>query len=320
MAMLQTSLAKADHRAIGNFVWEKHPNFHNVEAVGRDLKESIKTAGLDWSVRKEQLYLNDGRTVDSFAVVREDNNEVISPYVGPEWTPVQNSTRFEWFQPYLDNKDATILSAGAIKGGQKIAIIARLDHNTKTEIQKGDEVARYLLLTDAYGGHAVKAALLIARLVCGNGMVQTSKEFKRSFRHSRKVNEHLEVAHNDVGMWQQGFDTTFEEMKFLASKDVKTPKLLENYFVKVMDYKIDEEKGDYGTRQRNTLNQLEDLFANQTYNKGNNWWTALNAVTAYYNHYAGRTTDSALDSVLYGNANNNQKIAFTEAINFANAV
>ena len=116
---------------------------------------AMADAGLDWSVGIEPLYRKNadgsvGDPVSRRAVVREDINTVLGT-VGPKWTPYQNADAFQWFQPYIDGKHAQFETAGALGNGSVVWILAKLARDN-VEIALGDEVSKFLLLSNAHNG------------------------------------------------------------------------------------------------------------------------------------------------------------------------
>ncbi len=70
---IQNAVDKADRRAIGSFPWTAHPGFKDVAQYGTNVEDAISHSTLNWSAHKEPLALPDGRQVNAFAIVRDDN-------------------------------------------------------------------------------------------------------------------------------------------------------------------------------------------------------------------------------------------------------
>ncbi len=324
MKTSQNLLERTDKRAIGQiFPWNAHKNFTDVSET-TTVQEAIEKSALNFTVRTEPLFLQDGRQARTKAIIRDDTNEIVSDGVGPDWTPVQNQAKFDWFNRYLEANQTKLLTAGYLGNGEKQCLIARLNHNTNVEITKGDEIAKYILLVDSFEpGKSMKLMLLMARLTCCNGNVGFNEENFRKIPHRRKINARMEDLHQDVMVWDKGFDTAVESARFLASHPVKTQSSLFDYYAKVMDF---EEKAneagqkEYSTRSKNTMERLNELFEDDKYNgSSRSWWNSFNAVTAYLNHESGRSADTALDSLWFGQSNVRTKKAWNLALEYATA-
>ena len=132
--------------------------------IGKDVggaesvTDAMQKAGLDWTVSKEPMFLADGREVTQKAVVRSDSKDVLG-YVTPKWTPYQNADAFKWFEPFVEENEVEFSTAGAFKQGRITWILARLNRDN-SEIAAGDEVEKYLLLSNSHDGKlAVRVGL-----------------------------------------------------------------------------------------------------------------------------------------------------------------
>src|SRR3990167_8874945 len=94
----------------------------------KDVKEAIKRTGLAWNVSLQPLFtasrqqmLDGGLSedivdkfnqsysspVNKFATVRMDNGAVLG-VVGKNYTPLQNISSFDFFQPFLDSGECKL--------------------------------------------------------------------------------------------------------------------------------------------------------------------------------------------------------------------
>ena len=139
--------------------------------------DAIRIAGLDWEVKLKQLYahpdLNDAfvwpspRQVSAFATTRATDGKVLG-IVGPNYTVVQNTEAFAFFQPFIDSGTCKIETAGSLRGGRRIWVLARIEEDP-TEILKGDEIRRYTLMSNSHDGTlAVRVGFTGIRAVCEN--------------------------------------------------------------------------------------------------------------------------------------------------------
>src|SRR5687767_14947496 len=108
------------------------PPWHGLGSVVAEAQtsaEAIKLAGLDWSV--EQLPLVARGAAGERAVpgrvanVRADTGAVLG-VVGTGYRPFQNAEAFEFFDAVVQEKLAVFESAGALKGGKYVWMLARL--------------------------------------------------------------------------------------------------------------------------------------------------------------------------------------------------
>jgi hypothetical protein len=87
----------------------------------------MTTAGLDWTVDKENMTTTSGVVVPGKqALVRSSDNKVLD-VVGTGWNPVQNSEAFEFFNDYVMAGDMEMHTAGSLKGGQMVWALAKME-------------------------------------------------------------------------------------------------------------------------------------------------------------------------------------------------
>lgn len=91
-----------------------------------DSAVALKTAGLDWEVARCPVYV-DGNVVDDyFANVRMSDNQVLG-IVGKDYRIVQNREAFAFTDKLLGNEGVRYDTAGGLKGGRRVWMLARMD-------------------------------------------------------------------------------------------------------------------------------------------------------------------------------------------------
>lgn len=315
------------------------------------IEEGIKLAGLDWEVTSESLVRADGTNVDEFArvFVRSDNKKTLG-VVGPKTYPLQNANAFSFFQPFLDNKEAALETAGSLDEGRKVWIMAKIAR-ANSVIVPGDEIAKFVLVSNAHDGTtAVRVGFTPIRVVCANTLAlahgdKASKLIR--VRHSKEVEKNVEAIRDIMNVADQEFEATAEQYRFLASRDINA-KDLENYIKIVL--KMDDEK--VSTRSNNILKQLMDAHESKTHmiaaailfmedaakkaamenivekfedgrgtenrRSRGTYWTAYNAVNEYLNYERGHTPDTRLNSLWFGQNATANKLALETAVKLAN--
>jgi len=276
--------------------------------------EMMKVSGLDWTVEKRPMYLADGAQVPKkHALVRTSDNKVLD-LVGNNWTPVQNSTAFDFFQEFCDAGDMTMHTAGSLLEGRRIWALAKVASDFT--VFGDDKVEGYLLFSNPHMfGQCVDVRFTPIRVVCNNTLTMSLNSKAQNFAKvnhrgefdPEAVKEILGIARNTMGEYK-------EVAEFLGSKQVSDAKFKE-FLGKVFGESVKD-----GKLRRNA--QLAyDVFETQPgaeFARGS-WWQALNAVTYITDHQIGRTNDARLNNVWFG-AGRKQKInAVKEAVSFAEA-
>lgn len=283
--------------------------------------DAMQKAGLDWTVSKEPMFLADGREVTQKAVVRSDTKDVLG-YVTPKWTPYQNADAFNWFEPFVESGEVQFSTAGAFKQGRITWILAQLNRDN-SEIAAGDEVAKYLLLSNSHDGKlAVRVGFTPIRIVCTNTLHAAHRSAQSRLlrvNHGSNVKQNVDDIREIISMANQDFEATAEQYRYLASRQIKSSDL--EQYVKIVLGKENVDKDDLSTRAKNQMAMITKLFEE---GKGNDnpavagsWWAAYNGVTEYLSYVKGNNNDNRMSSLWFGTGANTNKLAFEAAVNLA---
>ncbi len=288
------------------------------------ISEAIEAAGLNWEVGLKELVTKDGmESVPAQATYRKDNNNILG-VVGPRYSPLQNKDAFDWFQPFVDSGEASLHTGGSLHDGEKVWVLAQLNRDNM-EITKGDEVQKFILLSNSHNGTtAIRVGYTPIRVVCANTLAAShscSASKLIRIKHTRKTGEHLDNIRKIMNNMDAEFEATAEQYRFLASKSINQ-KDLEKYVKKCMGLENTPDE-DIKTRSRNLLDEVIELTENSRNSMpgvGGTWWGAYNAYNEYLNYSKGRTNDNRLDSLWFGTSGNDNKKALEYAVQFAEAV
>lgn len=157
-------------------------------------REAIVAAGLDWEVGQRPLFEGscstlgaDGketvpdmpvyggnvgnlvfRKVEGHTNYRKTDGRILG-VCGPGTGVLQNTEAFRFFDRFVDAKTAVLETAGSLRNGERIWILARLNLSPSV-IVPGDE---YLLLSNSHDGKvAVRIGFTPIRVVCANTLAQ----------------------------------------------------------------------------------------------------------------------------------------------------
>ena len=136
------------------------------------IDEAIVAAGLDWEIELRHLFTKDNRGIpvgilNHYVACRTRDNSVLG-VVGRDYCPLQNRDAFGWFQPFLEGGEATIETAGSLKGGAKVWVLARIRRDP-LRVTKEDVVEHYVLLSNTHDGSlAARVGFTPIRVVCNN--------------------------------------------------------------------------------------------------------------------------------------------------------
>jgi len=289
------------------------------EDKGINIREAIVVAGLDWQVELRRVVTvnpegsaNTG-ILDHFAVCRTSDNAFLG-IVGPDYTPLQNEQALEWFQPFLDANEATLETAGSLKGGRQVWALAKI-RDGKMDINQKDPVAHYILLSNSHDGSvAVRVGFTPIRVVCNNTltMAHNSKASKLlRVRHTSNLQENLEMVRDTMKVARREFAATVEQYRKLQKRGIDAASL--ERYIRVV-FSLPEDKGG-----RELIPNIIHLFENGRGHReaGHNYWGAYNAVTEYLNYFRGKSQDNTLSSLWFGESTNVNRQALKVALKMA---
>lgn len=261
------------------------------------LDEAIIAAGLDWKVTTEPVYTANNEPLPALATRRSSDGKILG-VVGPKYTPLQNDAAFDFFKPFIDSKEASIETAGSLRGGQRVFVLCKV--NRQSMVVKGDDVVdKYLLLSNSHDGTlAVRVGFTGIRVVCANTLrlshASSASKLLR-IRHTKNVKDALEKVQEVMNIADQEFEATAEQFRIMASKGV-VQQDLEKYIKNV--FSISEE-----TDSR-LVAKIIPLFEKGRGNdlpeiKGT-YWAAMNAVSEYLQYERGSSNDTRMDALWFG--------------------
>lgn len=264
-------------------------------------QEAIVAAGLDWNVEKVSLFHNfrGGRIkIDDKVGVRRNTDGQILGILSPEYVPLQNIYAFNFFDAVVGEGKAIYHTAGSIRGGKKVWILAKLPD--KLLVKGSDEVDKYLLLMNGHdGGLAIKMFFTPIRVVCRNTLTAAESNVKKSemfySKHVGNVMNRIKVAQDILGLTEKFYANYLEKANYLASFQLPAPEL-----PKLLAYSfgtsgaINPEDivklNDFGsTRKINEMERVVALFEGE--GKGLNTagikgtgWAAYNAIVEHLDY------------------------------------
>ena len=297
----------------------------NVVANAPTMAEVLRLAGLDWSVSMQQLVTVNGVAVPKHKAIVRDSDNTILGVAGQRYKPLQNADALNFFAPFHESGLCSFETAGSLRSGQKIWIMAALNA-PELEIVKGDVVRKYLLLSNGHDGvTGIRVGFTPVRVVCANtlAMAHNDKTSKlvRVF-HSSQTLANLELLRETINAANASFEATAEQYRALTTRHVNKTDL--EKYVDVVFYNGKAAESDREKIARENLNnELQRLFetgyGNDMAGVRGTVWALYNGVTQYLSYEAGRSTDVRIDSLWFGdNKATNQK-AFDAALELVTA-
>lgn len=132
--------------------------------------EMLVKAGLNWEVERVPVYTADSPDAipDQYAIRRATDKRVFD-IVSDRWKPVQNIEILAFFRDWVKAGDATLETAGSLRGGKQVWALANL--KTGFTLRGGDTIKGYVLMVGSHeSGKATMIRTTGIRVVCANTM------------------------------------------------------------------------------------------------------------------------------------------------------
>ena len=257
--------------------------------LGTEVKEAPTSAdaliyaGLDWEVIQKNVYAEDDTLISGYKVnVRSTDNATLG-IVSDRYKIVQNEDAFKFTDDLLGS-GVIYETAGALQGGRKVWMLARMPHRY---IIAGDEIAPYLVVMSSHDGSSgVKVAMTPVRVVCQNTLnlalgsakrVWTTKHTENVMSRVHEARETLMLAEAYMGELGRGID----ELSQIRLTDRKVMEFMQEIFPVGNDVPDGQRK--------NNMRLLDDLKmrywdAPDLSNMGKNGYRFVNAVSDFATH------------------------------------
>lgn len=274
--------------------------------------EMLVASGLDWGVRQIPTFCEIGGekiAVDRSVLIRETDNKILT-IASPEWKPLQNRDALEFFREYCEAGQATLETAGSLRGGKMIWGLASVKKSFT--LAGRDRVKGYILLSSPHEvGRGISVRATTVRVVCANtlaiaerGDAHYSQSHLKAFDAS-KAKEMVAFTVDQIGQMKEVAEklvslrmTEFDSVRFLA----KFFQPIEGKEIEgsVADQRIKALINEPSNQNRNLKDALWALEKAPGATPGNGWGV-LNAVTYWADHKAGNAADTRLYKAWFGN-------------------
>lgn len=246
-------------------------------------EDALIWAGLDWQVEQKPVFAGDGTLIPGYKVNIRDRDGAPLGIVTDRYKVVQNEDAFQFTDDLL-GEGVTYETAGALQGGRKVWLLARMPHRY---IIAGDEIAPYLVVMNSHDGSSgIKVAMTPIRVVCQNTLnlaldsakrIWTTKHTENVMSRVYEARETLELAEAYMGELGRGIDA--------LSKIKLTDKQVMEFMAEFFPVELDMPEA----QRKNNLRLLEDMKlryweAPDLSNVDKNGYRFINAVSDFATH------------------------------------
>ncbi|WPU99063.1 DUF932 domain-containing protein [Mucilaginibacter sp. cycad4] len=297
-------------------------------------KEALQFAGLDFQVEKWPLFAYDPKGLSSdeqhianrFATVRTDNNTVLG-VVGNDYSIVQNTDAFSFFDAIVSGDGMQYETAGALGNGERIFITAKLPGYIK--VGSDDFIEKYLFLTTSHDGSgSITAAFTPVRIVCQNtlGAALRNSSNTIKIRHTANVEDRLKEAHKVMGISNKmadELDGIFNQWSKVRITDKEVMKLIQQAMAPSKDVLKSLKTGEELSTVFKNICDNAFMYAmasptQQTETTKGTLFGAYNAITGYFQNVKEYKDDEAkVKSIIGGTGQLRTQAAFDLCLGYA---
>lgn len=292
-----------------------------VEATPTSVVETLRQHGLDWTVEKQDLFLADGRKLQDRKAVLRMPDDVILGTAGKLFTPIQNVEAFAPLQLAIDKFGATVETAGAFGGGDRVWMLLRLPQKGRAEVAKGDEILPYFLVSNAHTSEksqSLQARFTSIRVVCQNTLDAAIRQDRAAVAipHHKNAKDRLAEIEEVVHRMYEVHTNSIKVYKEMAKRTVSVQEA-QTYLKRVFKLRdVDEDERlskllAQGSVDEQRLSKVFDARDNALWlldngkGTGRTAWGAYNTVTEYIDHVSilrktGALTKNGFETAAFG--------------------
>ena len=313
--------------------------------------EMMNIAGLNWRVQRRALAMRDANgeglitePLTGFkAIVRSDTNHVFGiPTV--RYNLVQNEEIINLFAEYCEAGHAKMETIGGLRNGAIVWALAKLNGGTAATLKGGDKMNGYILFSTSHDGTlSTVGKATSVRVVCHNTMTAALSgglDFK--LKHSAKwTPERANEAKKKLGMASEQIQEFHSAAAALANVPVDREGQIEflsrlmggklllktedevtvptgDALLKSIERSLTASPEDKLNRVgKSILEAMIDSPGSDLESAKGTLWGAVNGVSYYADHVAGRTQDSRLANAWFGSNDTMKRSAMEVALEMA---
>ena len=249
--------------------------------------EALRAAHLDWSVEKVPALSSFDMSIipDAFAVIRSDNHAALG-IVGNQYTVIDNTEAFGFFDAVLGEGQGQIETAAALGRGEKVFMMARMP--SMQEIVPGDSLEQFLLVSTSHNGTShTEVTFTNVRVVCQNTltMALAGQKNRLKIRHTRNYKERLEEAQRTLAESRAYWAEVQAACQHLAATSVSRVEV--GVFMDAMFPQKEDAKRKTAENNRQTVLDLFEGKGGGSTLEGvsGTAWGLFNAYTEYLDHH-----------------------------------
>jgi len=185
--------------------------------------EALIAAGLDWLVEKSPIFNQEGKQITNCFEIRRVKDHEHYCVITDEYNPYQNTDSFKFFDELVMSKDAIYETAGSLRKGAVIWILAKLNDMIYIKDDPNEAIAKYVLLKNSHNTEmALQVVATPIRVVCMNTLRQAIARSRNGFyaKHTGDITARVGEARETLSLINKQYDYFKIGADIMANKQV----------------------------------------------------------------------------------------------------
>lgn len=245
-------------------------------------ENALRMAGLEWTVEQKSVHTPDGSLIHGYKANIRSSDDSVLGIVSNRYKVVQNEEAFR-FTDELLGEGLVYETAGALQGGRKVWILARMPESCR---MAGDEIMPYLVFMNSHDGSSgIKVAMTPIRVVCQNTLNLALSHAKRTWaaRHTESIHTRLQEDREPLFLadrYMQGLNQSVEKLCKVRLSERQAEEYMKEFFPTSPELSDNQIK--------NNLRLLDDMrsryHAPDVVDLGQTAYRFINAVSDFATH------------------------------------
>lgn len=276
--------------------------------------ELLEANGLNWTVTKEELLTNDGKSTESFGIFRSDNDQWLGT-VGNRYTPMQNFELAETIIQASEGLNLPTKNGGVFGGGKKVFIQVELP----TEQIGVGGVKRWITALNSNDGSTSIGFGSTSQVIkCSNTFHMAHRGLDK-FRHTESASARVQMAMQDLRRAMELDNSLMDNFKRMADIQLKD-EMIESVIRKMFNVDAMAKQDSVSTRKRNQVETFAQSLTTEIHLEGKTLWGLFNGVTRYTNHDSKtfKSTEEKAEYLMNGSGFKVSNAAFNDIMKWVN--
>lgn len=309
---------------------------------------------LNWEVHKQALFLGgQSEPISGYMAITRDTDKRVFGIASEDYVPHQNKDLWKTFVDFCNEGGMSIETAGALRGGEIIWILAKILGQSAKIGEDYDINNLYALIGSGHNNKMASFTKPTAiRVVCQNTFNLALNDGKIMDRQIHRHEFDVKQAKDFVTTAILGFKVYQEQADMLSKSPLLDHSLSVAFATELMDSEKLHKAIILSTNGRMDLkNSVKQEWVNEVLSKDAvkrvfdeelekkrtrpvkdvleailteetatpNWWHEFNGITRYVDHVRSRTADTRLYNSWFGTGNMIKKDGFELATEYAQA-